>query len=113
MNLIKKFLQSEDGPTAVEYAVMLALIVVVCIGTISAVGTKDGLPNLDLNLLTASFTAEGDIADELRTDYGISKDFAPGLKLMLIGEGKVALKAGDLLKLTEFMKAKQIGRAHV
>ncbi len=40
MNLIKKFLQSEDGPTAVEYAVMLALIVVVCIGTISAVGTK-------------------------------------------------------------------------
>ena len=40
MNLIKKFLASEDGPTAVEYAVMLALIVVVCIGTISAVGTK-------------------------------------------------------------------------
>ena len=40
MNLIKKFLQSEDGPTAVEYAVMLALIVVVCIGTITAVGTK-------------------------------------------------------------------------
>ena len=40
MNLLKKFLTSEDGPTAVEYAVMLALIVVVCIGTISAVGTK-------------------------------------------------------------------------
>ena len=40
MNLLKKFLASEDGPTAVEYAVMLALIVVVCIGTISAVGTK-------------------------------------------------------------------------
>jgi pilus assembly protein Flp/PilA len=40
MNLIKKFLASEDGPTAVEYAVMLALIVVVCIGTITNVGTK-------------------------------------------------------------------------
>lgn len=40
MNLLKKFLVSEDGPTAVEYAVMLALIVVVCIGTITAVGTK-------------------------------------------------------------------------
>jgi pilus assembly protein Flp/PilA len=40
MNLVKKFLISEDGPTAVEYAVMLALIVVVCIGTITAIGTK-------------------------------------------------------------------------
>lgn len=40
MNLLKKFLQSEDGPTAVEYAVMLALIIVVCIGTITALGTK-------------------------------------------------------------------------
>ncbi len=40
MNLLKKFLVSEDGPTAVEYAVMLALIVVACITTISAVGTK-------------------------------------------------------------------------
>lgn len=40
MSLVVKFLLSEDGPTAVEYAVMLALIVVVCIGTITAVGTK-------------------------------------------------------------------------
>ena len=40
MSLFVKFLVSEDGPTAVEYAVMLALIVVVCIGTITAVGTK-------------------------------------------------------------------------
>ena len=40
MNLLKNFLRSEDGPTAVEYAVMLALIVVVCIGTITAIGTK-------------------------------------------------------------------------
>jgi pilus assembly protein Flp/PilA len=40
MNLIKKFLASEDGPTAVEYAVMLALIVTVSISTITNVGTK-------------------------------------------------------------------------
>ena len=40
MNLLKKFLTSEDGPTAVEYAVMLALIIVVCIGTIQALGTN-------------------------------------------------------------------------
>jgi hypothetical protein len=73
----------------------------------AAVGTKDGKPNLDLNLLTASFTAEGDIAEEYRKEFGISKDFAPTLKLVLTGEGKVALKAGDLLKLTEFVKAKR------
>lgn len=35
---IKRFLTSEDGPTAVEYAVMLALIIVVCLATITAVG---------------------------------------------------------------------------
>ena len=34
------FLMSEDGPTAVEYAVMLALIIVVCISTVTAIGTK-------------------------------------------------------------------------
>ena len=36
---VKKFLVSEDGPTAVEYAVMLALIVVVCLTAIQAIGT--------------------------------------------------------------------------
>jgi pilus assembly protein Flp/PilA len=35
---LKRFLKSEDGPTAVEYAVMLALIVVVCLGTIGTIG---------------------------------------------------------------------------
>src|SRR5262249_41657161 len=35
---VKRFLQKEDGPTAVEYAVMLALIVVVCISAITALG---------------------------------------------------------------------------
>jgi pilus assembly protein Flp/PilA len=34
------FLTNEDGPTAVEYAVMLALIVVVCLSAITTVGTN-------------------------------------------------------------------------
>lgn len=37
---VKCFLASEDGPTAVEYAVMLALIVIVCLTAIRAVGTN-------------------------------------------------------------------------
>jgi pilus assembly protein Flp/PilA len=37
---VQRFLKSEDGPTAVEYAVMLSLIVVVCLTAISAVGTN-------------------------------------------------------------------------
>ncbi len=39
-NSLVKFLVSEDGPTAVEYAVMLALIVVVCLTAIQAIGTN-------------------------------------------------------------------------
>ena len=35
-----KFLKSEDGPTAVEYAVMVALIIVVSIAAITTLGTK-------------------------------------------------------------------------
>ena len=34
----KRFLVSEDGPTATEYSVMLALIIVVCIAAISGIG---------------------------------------------------------------------------
>ena len=37
---VKTFLKSEDGPTAVEYAVMLALIVIVCLTAIQAIGTN-------------------------------------------------------------------------
>ena len=40
VNKIKRFLKSEDGPTAVEYAVMLALIVIVCLTAIRAVGNN-------------------------------------------------------------------------
>ena len=39
LNRAKVFVQSEDGPTATEYAVMLALIIVVSIGAIGALGT--------------------------------------------------------------------------
>lgn len=38
MSRILNFLRREDGPTAVEYAVMLALIIAVCIAAIGAVG---------------------------------------------------------------------------
>ena len=37
---VRRFLASEDGPTAVEYAVMLALIVIVCLVSIQAIGTN-------------------------------------------------------------------------
>jgi pilus assembly protein Flp/PilA len=40
VNNVRRFLVSEDGPTAVEYAVMLALIVVVCLVSIQAIGTN-------------------------------------------------------------------------
>jgi len=37
---IVKFFKNEDGPTAVEYAVMLALIIVVCLIAIAAIGSN-------------------------------------------------------------------------
>ena len=39
-NSIVNFLKEEDGPTAVEYAVMLALIVVVCLAAVTTLGTS-------------------------------------------------------------------------
>lgn len=39
-NKLQRFFRSEDGPTAVEYAVMLALIVVVCLGAIRSIGSR-------------------------------------------------------------------------
>jgi pilus assembly protein Flp/PilA len=37
---VVNFLKGEGGPTAVEYAVMLALIIVVCVTAITALGTN-------------------------------------------------------------------------
>jgi len=51
-----QFLKREDGPTAVEYAVMLALIVVVCIAAITTLG-KNANPtfsNVALNTAASS-----------------------------------------------------------
>jgi pilus assembly protein Flp/PilA len=45
------FLRSEDGPTAVEYAIMLAFIFAVCFGAIGSLGTttQGALGNNALN----------------------------------------------------------------
>jgi pilus assembly protein Flp/PilA len=55
-NSVVKFLKAEDGPTAVEYAVMLALIIVVCITAITAIGTNANktFQNVADNLTSAS-----------------------------------------------------------
>ena len=37
---LHRFFVSEDGPTAVEYAVMLALIIIACLGAITSLGQK-------------------------------------------------------------------------
>ena len=39
-NALVKFVKAEDGPTAVEYAVMLALIIVVCLTAITTLGSN-------------------------------------------------------------------------
>lgn len=39
-NRLRHFLVSEDGPTAVEYAVMLALIIIGCLTAIQSIGTN-------------------------------------------------------------------------
>jgi pilus assembly protein Flp/PilA len=56
VSLVKEFAQCEDGPTAVEYAVMLALIVVVCIAAIATLGTNSNkvFGNVALNTAAAS-----------------------------------------------------------
>jgi len=39
IDLLKKLLRDEDGPTAVEYAVMLAMIVVACISAVNSMAS--------------------------------------------------------------------------
>lgn len=48
-----QFLQAEDGPTAVEYAVMLALIVVVCVAAIGTLGSNANATFSNVALTTA------------------------------------------------------------
>ena len=40
MNRVRAFVRSDEGPTATEYAVMLALIIVVCLTAIGGIGTQ-------------------------------------------------------------------------
>ena len=51
-----QFLKEEHGPTAVEYAVMLALIIVVCIAAITTLGTNASqtFSNISLNSAAGS-----------------------------------------------------------
>lgn len=54
--LLKRLIRDEDGPTAVEYAVMLALVIVVCIAAITTLGgnTNKVYSNSDLNKAAGS-----------------------------------------------------------
>lgn len=40
---VVSFLKKEDGPTAVEYAILLALIVTICVGVISTMGSNGSI----------------------------------------------------------------------
>jgi pilus assembly protein Flp/PilA len=40
MQSVRRLLRSDEGPTAVEYAVMLSLIIVVCLAAVRAIGTN-------------------------------------------------------------------------
>jgi pilus assembly protein Flp/PilA len=53
-----RFLKTEEGPTAVEYAVMLALIIVVCIAAITSLGSNANqtFGNVSLNAASGSGT---------------------------------------------------------
>lgn len=50
---VVRFLKAENGPTAVEYAVMLALIVVVCIAAVTTLGKNANSTFANVTLNTA------------------------------------------------------------
>lgn len=54
MSKVQRFMESEDGPTAVEYAVMLALIIVVCLVAIGNLGrtANSAFENINTELTT-------------------------------------------------------------
>ena len=60
LRFVRRFLRSEDGPTAVEYAVMLAMILLVCFGSIQLIGqeTKDSWTQSS-NKIEESFSDAG------------------------------------------------------
>ena len=56
---VREFLRSEDGPTAVEYAVMLALVVIGCITAIGALGNSTSGSFVDTQTKIDSAIAAG------------------------------------------------------
>ena len=58
MSKVQRFMESEDGPTAVEYAVMLALIIVVCLVAIGSLGrtANSTFQNINNKMSTAGVT---------------------------------------------------------
>jgi pilus assembly protein Flp/PilA len=54
METLRRFLADEDGPTAVEYAVMLALIMVACISIVTTLGTSSSRAFSRVNAALAS-----------------------------------------------------------
>jgi pilus assembly protein Flp/PilA len=58
---LSRFLREEDGPTAVEYAVMLALIIVVCIAAVTTLGSNasNTFSNASLNIAAGVSSGSG------------------------------------------------------
>ena len=56
LSKLKRFLKNEDGPTAVEYAVMLSLIIVECLTAVTNIGknSKSTFTTVSAQLGTAS-----------------------------------------------------------
>ena len=59
MRLFKQLLRDDDAATAVEYAVMLAMILLTCIGTVATFGGQTGTlwGNTDTKLKSSGFGA--------------------------------------------------------
>ena len=59
---VQRFLISEDGPTAVEYAVMLALILVACISIVTTLGKSisSTFTSVNTSLALVMFTGAGE-----------------------------------------------------
>jgi pilus assembly protein Flp/PilA len=56
-SVVERFAKSEDGPTAVEYAVMMVLIIAVCFMAISTVGGNTNKSFSNSALKTATGTS--------------------------------------------------------
>jgi len=51
---VVNFLQNEDGPTAVEYAIMLALNVVLCVAAFTSMGSNANKTFSNINAVFAN-----------------------------------------------------------